>query len=194
MPRNSEPTRDRIIEAADALLYGEGISGVSMDAIAEKASVTKRTLYYHFRSKDDLIAAYLKSRDEPTMARYASWLEQGEGPLPQRIAGMFRRLSVVARNPKWKGCGYLRVAAELASTPGHPALKVGAAHKKRFEAWLASLIEAEGIGDAALRARKIMVLLDGAVSQMLIHRDPAYAEVAGEVAAALLAERGAASS
>jgi AcrR family transcriptional regulator len=48
----SAPTRERIIEAAIKLFYDEGIRAVSVDAVAEKAGVTKRTLYYHFRSKD----------------------------------------------------------------------------------------------------------------------------------------------
>src|SRR5215472_2263493 len=52
-------TRETIIQAADDLFYGEGIRAASMDAIAERAGVTKRTLYYHFRGKDDLVAAYL---------------------------------------------------------------------------------------------------------------------------------------
>jgi AcrR family transcriptional regulator len=189
MPRNAAATRALIIEAADELMYGEGIRGVSMDMIAEKAGVTKRTLYYHFRSKDELIAAYLEKRDEPTFAIFAGWLGRGEGALADKIAGMFRRLGQAARNPQWKGCGYLRAAAELAGAPGHPALKVGSSHKKRFEAWLQDLIAAEGLDDAAQRAREIMVLLDGAVSQLLLHRDPAYAEAAGRVAAALLGRK-----
>ena len=67
MARDSTVTRAQIIQAADDLFYGAGIRSASVDAIAEKAGVTKRTLYYHFRSKDDLIAAYLAARDEPTL-------------------------------------------------------------------------------------------------------------------------------
>src|SRR5882757_3550675 len=59
MARSAIPTRERIISAANALFYNDGIRGVSVDAVAAKAGVTKRTLYYHFRSKDDLVAAYL---------------------------------------------------------------------------------------------------------------------------------------
>ena len=69
MARDVRATREQIIQAADALFYGEGIRSASMDAIAARASVTKRTIYYHFPSKDDLIAAYLTARDEPTFAR-----------------------------------------------------------------------------------------------------------------------------
>jgi hypothetical protein len=35
----------------------------------------------------------------------------------------------------------------------------------------------------------MMVLLDGAVAQVLIHRDPAYALAAGQVAAALVTKK-----
>ena len=55
----STDTRERIIAAASKLFYSDGIRGVSVDAVAAKAGLTKRTLYYHFRSKDDLVAAYL---------------------------------------------------------------------------------------------------------------------------------------
>jgi hypothetical protein len=59
-------------------------------------------------------------------------------------------------------------------------------HKKKFDAWLADRISAEGPDAAALRARQLMVLLDGAFAQMPIHRDPLYATAADQLAAALL--------
>ncbi|HYF89667.1 helix-turn-helix domain-containing protein [Azospirillum sp.] len=46
MPRYAD-TRGRIIQAASKLFYAEGIGRVSVDAVAEKAGITKRTLYYH---------------------------------------------------------------------------------------------------------------------------------------------------
>jgi len=54
MARDARATREQIIQAANALFYGEGIRSASMDAIAAKARVTKRTIYYHFPSKDDI--------------------------------------------------------------------------------------------------------------------------------------------
>jgi AcrR family transcriptional regulator len=185
MPSNSDQTRERIVAAAARLFYNEGIRAASVDAIAEKAGVTKKTLYYHFRSKDELIAAYLESRDQPTLDLYARWFEQTPGSAADKVLGLF---SEFARSDttKWKGCGFLRTTAELANTPGHPAIKAGAAHKKRFEAWLAEALTREGVGNAAATARSIVVLLDGAATVMLIHRDPAYVETAGAVAASLV--------
>jgi AcrR family transcriptional regulator len=186
MPRDASTTRARIVAAAVDLFYGEGVRSVSMDAVAERARVTKRTLYYHFRSKDELVAAYLTSRDQPTLDLFARWVDESEGPLSQKIAGMFQKLARTTASPKWKGCGFLRTAAELANTPGHPALKAGAAHKKRFEQWLVGLIKTNRSRDAELCARQIMILLDGAVSAISIHRDPSYAEAAGRLASALV--------
>lgn len=189
MPRNAAATRKRILDAANRLFYGQGIRSVSVDAVAEKAGVTKRTLYYHFKSKDALVAAYLDSRDQPNLTLLAQWFEAAGGALAHRIEALFTKVEEAARHPKWKGCGFLRTAAELANMPGHPAVKVGAAHKTKFETWLTEKIEEEGIGDAALLARQIVLLMDGAYSTMLIHRNPDYISAAGRAAAVLVEAR-----
>ena len=186
MPVNADQTRERIVTAAARLFYNEGIRAASVDAIAERAGVTKKTLYYHFRSKDELIAAYLESRDQPTLDLYKRWFDATQGTAPDKLRGVFAQFAKSTDTPKWKGCGFLRTIAELANTPGHPALKAGAAHKKRFEAWLDEVLTREGVGDAATIARRIVVLLDGAATVMLIHRDPAYVLAAGEIAASLV--------
>ena len=186
MARTAVPTRERIISAANALFYNDGIRGVSVDAVAEKAGVTKRTLYYHFKSKDDLVAAYLAGRDQPNLALFRQWFSAAEGGLPDKVEAIFRNLAGSARHPKWKGCGFLRTSAELANMPGHPAMKIGAAHKKKFEAWLHATFEAEGIAEPLGLARQILLLLDGSFAVVLLHRDPGYMETAGEAAHALI--------
>jgi AcrR family transcriptional regulator len=188
----SSATRDRIVSAASKLFYSEGIRGVSVDAVAAKAGVTKRTLYYHFRSKDDLIAAYLAARDQPNLALFKRWFAETEGSLAEKTRSIFRNLARSARHPKWKGCGFLRTSAELANLPGHPAIKIGAAHKKKFEAWLRATFEEEGIVTAPLLARQILLLLDGSFAVVLLHRDASYMETAGEAAFSLVegAQRG----
>lgn len=175
-------TRDRILDAANNLFYSEGIRAVSVDSIAEKAGLTKRTLYYHFKSKDDLIAGYLASRDQPNLAAFADWYDSAEGTAADKTAAMFDRLAQNARHPKWKGCGFLRTVAELANMPGHPAVAVGAAHKKKFEAWLADRYTDAGASSPDDLGRGIALLMEGAFSSMLTHRDPAYAEAAGRTA------------
>lgn len=181
-----ETTRTRIIAAAEALFYEHGLRSVGVDAIADLAGVTKRTLYYHFKSKDDLITAYLASRDAPTVERYREWLGDADRPLRERIIRMFADLARHADRPKWRGCGFTRAAVELAGQPGHPAVVMAADHKKRFEQWLAEELRDGGVSDPGLVGRQVMILLEGTIAQMLIHRDVSYAAAAGEAAAALV--------
>ena len=76
MPRDAEKTRKRIVDAAARLFYGEGIRSVSMDAVAARAGLTKKSLYYHFPSKDHLITAYLQSQDQPALPLYQHWYDE----------------------------------------------------------------------------------------------------------------------
>jgi len=187
MPRTLTPTRERIVSAAIKLFYGEGIRGVSMDGVAATAGVTKRTLYYHFKSKDDLVAAYLEARDQPNLTLFKSWFAETDGGLAAKVQSIFRHLARAARHPKWQGCGFLRTSVELANMPGHPAIKIGAAHKKKFEDWLHLTFEAAGIANGLRLARQILLLLDGSFAVVLLHRDPTYMETAGEAAFSLIA-------
>ncbi|MGJ4999446.1 TetR/AcrR family transcriptional regulator [Bradyrhizobium sp. HKCCYLS3077] len=187
MARSSDPTRARIVAAASKLFYAEGIRAVSVDAVAETAGITKKTLYYHFRSKDDLVAAYLAARDQPNLALFKRWFDEAGGALPDKVAAIFSHLAESARHPKWRGCGFLRTTAELANLPGHPAIKIGAAHKKKFEAWLQATFAEAGIAGASELARQMLLLLDGAFAVVLLHRDASYMETAGEAARALVA-------
>ena len=187
MTSEARPAKDRIIDAANRLFYAEGIRAVSVDAIAAKAGLTKKTLYYHFKSKDNLIEAYLISRDQPNIALYKKWFDEADGELADKIETLFFSLAASARHPKWKGCGFLRTAAELANMPGHPAMKVGALHKKKFEAWLSETFSKHGMSNSEELARHIVLLMDGAFSTVLVHRDPIYIESAGRAARGIVA-------
>ncbi len=186
MAKAEKSTRDLIVAAAEKLFYAEGIRAVSVDAVAEAAGVTKRTLYYHFDSKDELIAAYLEGRDQPNLKLFRKWFDAGDGDIADKVEAIFVNLARAARHPKWKGCGFLRTSAELANMPGHPAIRIGAAHKKKFEAWIAETFTEAGVAEPAMLAKQILLLLDGSFAVVLLHRDPSYMEVAGKAAATLV--------
>ena len=185
MKQAASTTREQSIIAADQLFYAGSVASVSMDRIAERAGVTKKTLYYHFRSKDDLLAAYVEARDAIVMERYRGWAGIA-GKVGERMERMFLHLARWATDPRWRGCGFTRVICELADLPGHPAAIAARSHKSGFEAWLRGLLEEEGWKDAEELARILMLLLDGGIVQTLTHRDPAYAQAAGAAARRLL--------
>jgi AcrR family transcriptional regulator len=173
-------TRRRILEAADELFYGAGVRASSVDAIAERAGVTKRTIYYHFRSKDELITAYLEARDQPTLTRLKDAMSAGD--LECGVRALFKLVGRAGVNPQWKGCAFIRIVHELAGQPGHPACAVARRHKKTLERWIAERMEAAGLLEADRRAKQLLILLDGAITQMLTHREIIYADVAAAAA------------
>jgi hypothetical protein len=70
--------------------------------------------------------------------------------------------------------------------PGHPAIRIGAAHKKKFEAWMAENFTEAGIAEPIMLAKQILLLLDGSFAVVLLHRDASYMETAGKAAATLV--------
>ena len=70
--------------------------------------------------------------------------------------------------------------------PGHPAVRVGAKHKKKFEGWLGSIFTGAKAENTDHLARQVVLIMDGAFSTMLVHRDASYIETVGDAAAALV--------
>jgi AcrR family transcriptional regulator len=114
------PARQRILTAASALFFAGGIKGVGVDAVIERASVAKATLYRHFPSKDDLVTAWLRSPE-------ARWLDDVAGELRRR--GLEPRRTLVefwdvladwCEERDFAGCPYLDVLIEIGETD-HPA-------------------------------------------------------------------------
>ncbi|PWG61857.1 TetR family transcriptional regulator [Spiribacter halobius] len=185
MQRAPRQTREVIVEAADRLFYAEGIRKVGVDAIAAEAGVTKRTLYYHFKSKDELVAAYLESRHAPTLAMLRRTLT-GDGDLQQRVRGFFLALHQRVQSQEWKGCLFLRTVAELRSEPGHPALEIAAGHKEAVEDLFREHLEASGASQAPLHAQQLLLLYDGTIIEVLVRSEPDYALAAGDAAARIV--------
>ena len=182
----ADDTRRTILEAAYRLFYRQGFHRVGVDRVAAEAGVTKRTLYYHFRSKDDLLAEVLTFQHQLALTQVRHWGDQLSGDASALLQGLFRELAVWAAQPRWEGSGFTRLVMELADLPGHPARLIARRHKAEVEAWLQGQLASRGVAEATTLARQIVILLEGAQAMLLIHRDDAYATAAAEVAIALL--------
>lgn len=178
MPRSSAQTRDNILVAGYALFRRKGFTRVSMDEIAAAAMLTKRTLYYHFKSKDELLTAVFAAQHQLAYAAFRTFGERLVGSPDAIIDTLFLDLSVWADTPRWAGSGFTRLVVELADLRGHPARAIARRHKALLEQHLADVLDRAHVPDPLDRAREIWLLSEGAISLMLVHGDRKYAAAA----------------
>ncbi|RAR64926.1 TetR family transcriptional regulator [Paraburkholderia unamae] len=184
--------RERLLEAAEALIYAGGIHATGVDAIVRAAGAARKSFYTWFESKDALVAAALSRRDE----RWMRWFIAGtlaRGRTPQaRLIGMFDVLREWFASADFHGCAFLNAAGETAS-PDDPVRVVARDHKARLldfvreqtHAWAR---EAGVDGRVASRvARQWLILIDGAIGVALVSGD-ADAALDARAAARLLLE------
>jgi AcrR family transcriptional regulator len=189
MPRVAGATRKRIMESAYRLFHRHGFARVAIGDIAAAAGVTKRSLYYHFRSKDDLLAVVLEEQHQLALASFRTWIDRISGSPEAMVEQMFAELASWTAERRFSGSGFTRVAIELADMPGHPGRAIARRHKQMVEAYIAELFTKAGIVSARDRAREIYTLLEGATALILVHGDRSYAK-AGAVAAKTLIGQG----
>jgi AcrR family transcriptional regulator len=189
MARSSEATQQRILAAAYQLFYKRGFSRVSVDEIAELAGITKRSLYYHFESKDELLAAVLERQQELSFTQIRQYEDRYRGSPEEIVSVLFAAFARWSAQAGWTGAGFTRIVMELADLPGHPARKAAHRHKLAAERWIAEILERAGVAAASERAKEIVLLIEGTNALILTHRDRSYADTAARAARRLLEDR-----
>ncbi|TCK22543.1 TetR/AcrR family transcriptional regulator [Pseudonocardia endophytica] len=156
----------RLLAAASALFYADGITAVGVAGIAEAAGVTKKTLYDCFGSKADLVAAYLNHRHAVWWEYLAERLDGAPSPRVLVVFDAYRD------HPQLRldhGCAFQRGAAELGHD--HPGTAVIREHKGAVRAEIARLVAEDVPDDDGALAEHLFLLLEGAAAQRGIDRD-----------------------
>jgi AcrR family transcriptional regulator len=173
--------RERILQTADRLFYLRGIRAIGVDTIAAEIGISKRTLYNHFPSKDDLIAAYLRRRFV-----VASPTEQ---PAIDQILGYFDALERRFAAKDFRGCPFVNAVAEL-GPEDRAVKKIAMAFKEARRLWFRDLLRQINVPDVDALATQLVLLVDGSIAQDLVRDDPAMARAAKAAAAVLLRNAG----
>jgi AcrR family transcriptional regulator len=133
-----QDARERILEAAYALFAHQGTRSVGVDAIIEKSGVAKMTLYRHFKSKQDLVLAFLERRE-------ALWTEDWlirevstrAGDPRERLLAIFDAYHDWFQIEDFEGCSFINVLLEYqADNPLHVA---AAGHLAKVRAFVRDL-------------------------------------------------------
>ena len=181
-PLSEKPTmQERILESADRLFYLRGIRAVGVDTIAAEIGISKRTLYNHFPSKNELIAAYLKRRFNAAPA--------SDKPPAEQILGTFDSLERRFASKDFRGCPFVNAVAELGAED-KAVKKIAIAFKESRRLWFRGLLVQLGVADADGLATQLTLLVDGSIAQDLVRDDPSMARAAKEAARVLLRNAG----
>ena len=186
MRRKSEETRQQIIDAAYTLFYRSGFLRTGVDAIADAAGITKRTLYQYFESKDDLIGVVLEHQHHMALERIRQWADCITGKPDQMVMTLFEKLAQWADEAEWHGSGFTRAAVEFVDLPGHPARKAARRHKRDVETYLVEKFAAQDLDDAERLVREVMLLVEGCQALALIHDNSEYIDAARHAALTLI--------
>jgi AcrR family transcriptional regulator len=173
--------RERIERAAAELFYRNGIHATGVELVAQRANVSKRTLYQHFASKNDLVDNYLRGFDARGGAPTEKRLDDTGLPARERLLAIFdlRRSEVV------RGCPFHNAAVEsagaLASTD-----EIVRTHKTEFTRRLVAVAREAGATDPHLLGQQLAVLFEGATAMATSLNDTAPVVHARAAAATLI--------
>jgi AcrR family transcriptional regulator len=182
MISSGKPTMsERILETADRLFYLRGIRAVGVDSIAAEIGISKRTLYNHFPSKDELIAAYLRRRFNQPPA--------SDKPPAEQILATFDSLERRFASKDFRGCPFVNAVAEL-GLADKAVKKIAVAFKESRRLWFRDLLARLGVADADGLATQLTLLVDGSIAQDLVRDDPSMARAAKQAARVLLGNAG----
>lgn len=181
------PARERILATASRLFYSEGIHAVGIDRVIAESGVAKATLYAHFASKEELVAAYLAQASDAWETWMSTSLADTGLPPGDRVLAVFDLVGERFRAPDFRGCPFINAAAEFPG-PGRVTERIEA-HRARVRALFSALLRAAGSAAPDQLADTFTMLYDGAMIAAQLDARASAAQDAREVAAGLLAGR-----
>lgn len=181
----SASKRDELLEKALQVFYQGGFYAVGMDKLAAETGVSKTSMYKHFSTKEELIEAVLRLRDE----KFRNWLfrrieELASDPVG-RLLAIFDALDEWFHEDGFRSCMFIRASSEYPDRR-HPIHIVSAEHKRSLLTYVIGLAEQAGADSPGALARQLMLLKEGAIVTAHLQGAKGVAENAREAAAVLV--------
>ena len=175
--------RERLLAAANELFYAEGIHTVGIDRIIERAGVAKASLYNTFGSKDELIVAYLRSRQVRNEARITGMIDRYDDPRA-RLLAVFEAQGEMFADPAYRGCAFVNANAE--AERGGVVDQASGEYRRWLRSVLVELARAAGVRDAEGLAQRLQLLYDGAMLAARMDGETGASNTAREAAEIML--------
>jgi AcrR family transcriptional regulator len=155
--------RERILEAAYELFSRRGIRAVGTEEVLATAGVSKSTLYRHFRSKDDLVLAFLHRREQRWTREFVEAEARRRGSTPRdQLLAIFDVFDEWFHRDDFEGCSFINVLLETRELET-PVGRASAAHLEYIRAVVAKLAEEAGVSDPESFAHSWHILMKGSI-------------------------------
>jgi len=172
--------KENILLAATDLFYSQGIRATGVDAIAKAANTTKMSLYKYFSSKDELIIAFLRKRDNDFCEWFVEQVNSKADTPNAKLLAIFDVIGEWLVIPEFRGCAFINAAAEF-PLEGNPVHQVSAEFYDNFRGYMTELARECGAKSPEVLALQLSLLIEGAIvsEQMKRHSNAAlYAKQA----------------
>jgi AcrR family transcriptional regulator len=177
--------QEKILQAAAELFYSQGIRATGVDAIVKAANTTKMSLYKYFPSKDELVLAFLRKRDEDFRAWFVDQVN-GKADTPKaKLLAVFDVIGEWMDIPEFRGCAFINAAAEF-PLEGNPVHQVSAEFYDGFRNYICDLAAQCGCGSPESLALQLSLLVEGAIVSEQMKRHSGAAEQAKRAAIILI--------
>jgi AcrR family transcriptional regulator len=162
LPRAGPTARERILDTAYELFSRRGIRDVGIDEIIERAGVAKATLYRHFPGKDDLVVAFLASREQRWTVEFVEAEARRRGATPeQQLLAIFDAFDEWFRREDFEACSFINTLLEMRAR--HPAGKASIHHLENIRSLVQRLADEAGLPDTDSFARSFQILMEGSI-------------------------------
>lgn len=187
-PTGGANTRQRILDAANELFYTHGIRATSADRIIDQVGITKVTFYRHFRTKNDLVVAYLAQQSAAEQAWMLSTVDVADPLATARTIAA--GIGAASCTPGFRGCAFINAAAEYPDRDDPVRVAVDA-HRGWMRDFFAGIAEKAGVRDVESVANQLMILRDGAMVNGYLGDPPTVADSLGAGFSSILGSAGA---
>ena len=177
--------RDHLVDTALMLFQRDGFHATGIDTILAEAGVAKMTLYNHFKSKDELILATLRLRDEQFLDWFVAAVEARADKPRGRLLALFGALDEWINQPDFSGCAFINATAEY-GRPDDPIHLAAAEHKRLVRDYIRATAEQAGAPDADALADVLDLLMQGAIVSAHVSGNRDAAKIARRAAAVLI--------
>jgi AcrR family transcriptional regulator len=177
--------REQIVSVALKLFYQNGFHATGIDRIIKEAGVSKKTLYNHFKSKDELVLAALRKRDELFRNNFMRKTESlGDTP-KERLLSVFDAIGEWFQEKDFAGCMFINASAEY-SEADSPSHIICAEHKRLVREYIRGLAIQAEVDNPEELSQQLNLLIEGAIVEAHVSGNKDAADQAKKIAFILL--------